>query len=36
MPAIRTMKAGEVIDFTPANDINAAYFTEGPGYSAVK
>jgi ferredoxin len=36
MPAIRTMKAGEVIDFTPANEINADYFTKGPGYSAVK
>ncbi len=36
MPAVRKMKAGEVIDFTPANDINAAFFKEGPGYTAAK
>lgn len=30
LPATRVLKAGEVIDLTPAIEINARFFTEGP------
>ena len=35
-PATRQMEPGEVVDLTPAIEINAAYFNEGPGYSAAR
>lgn len=28
----RTMKAGEQIDFSPSIQVNADYFSNGPGY----
>jgi ferredoxin len=30
----KTLAAGELVDLTPATEINAKFFTEGPGYSA--
>ena len=30
----RQLTAGEVFDLTPATPINAAFYTEGPGYKA--
>ena len=30
----KTLSAGEEVDLTPATALNAAYFQEGPGYSA--
>jgi ferredoxin len=32
----RVPTAGELVDLTPAMEINAAFFKEGPGYSAAK
>lgn len=29
----RMLKAGEVIDLTPATEVNAEYYKSGPGYS---
>ena len=34
LAATRTLKAGEVVDLTPATAMNAAFFKEGPGYKA--
>ncbi len=28
----KTLKAGDVVDLTPATEWNASYFTDGPGY----
>jgi len=36
LPATRVLEPGEEIDLTPAIEINASYFKEGPGYSAAK
>ncbi len=30
----KTLSAGDLVDLTPATEINAKFFTEGPGYSA--
>jgi ferredoxin len=35
LDATKVLKAGEVVDLTPANQWNKDYFTKGPGYSAV-
>jgi ferredoxin len=32
----RVLKAGEVVDLTPATDINEAFYKKGPGYNAAK
>lgn len=32
----RVLKAGEVLDLTPAFDDNVAFFKTGPGYNALK
>lgn len=34
IPAVRKLKAGEEIDFTPTIKLNRDYFENGPGYSA--
>ncbi|NTV37334.1 MAG: ferredoxin family protein [Anaerolineaceae bacterium] len=34
LEATRTLAAGEVVDLTPDIDANAAFFKDGPGYSA--
>ncbi|HVN54322.1 MAG TPA: ferredoxin family protein [Anaerolineaceae bacterium] len=34
LEAVRTLKAGEVLDLTRDNQPNYDYFTKGPGYSA--
>lgn len=34
LEAVRTLKAGEVIDLTPAIATDAEFFKSGPGYSA--
>ncbi|MCJ7518488.1 MAG: ferredoxin family protein [Anaerolineaceae bacterium] len=36
IPATRILKAGEIVDLTGAIKRNAAFFTEGPGYSTQK
>jgi ferredoxin len=36
LTATRTTKVGEIVDLSPANEINPAFFTEGPGYNAAK
>lgn len=36
LTSTRTLTTGEVVDLTPAIDLNAAYFKTGPGYSAAK
>jgi ferredoxin len=36
LKATRIPAAGEVVDLTPANDLNAAFFSKGPGYNAGK
>lgn len=32
--ATKTLGAGENVDLTPATELNALFFTDGPGYSA--
>jgi ferredoxin len=32
----RVLEAGEEIDMTPAIELNASYFTDGPGYSTAE
>lgn len=34
LKATRTLKAGEVLDFTSDTQLNADFFKKGPGYSA--
>lgn len=34
LEATKTLKAGEIVDLTPAIEINKKFFKEGPGYSA--
>ncbi len=34
LDATKILKAGEVVDLTPASQWNRDYFTSGPGYSA--
>jgi NAD-dependent dihydropyrimidine dehydrogenase PreA subunit len=34
LTATRTLKAGEVVDLTPAVEANEAFFKGGPGYNA--
>jgi len=34
LASTRTLKAGEVIDLTPAIAVNEAFFKSGPGYNA--
>ncbi len=29
----KTLESGETVDLTPATELNALYFTDGPGYS---
>jgi ferredoxin len=36
LTSTRTTKAGEIIDLTPAIEINQAFYKEGPGYNAAK
>jgi ferredoxin len=36
LKATRTLKAGEVLDLTPDTEVNADFFTKGPGYDAIK
>jgi hypothetical protein len=31
----RVLDAGEVVDLTPATQLNEDYFTDGPGYDAL-
>lgn len=33
LEATRTLDSGEELDLTPATELNALYFTDGPGYS---
>lgn len=35
LSATRILAAGEVIDLTPDTELNARFFQDGPGYSAV-
>ncbi len=32
----KTLTSGEEVDLTPATELNAQYFTDGPGYSAAE
>jgi ferredoxin len=32
----KTLVTGEEVDLTPATELNAQYFTDGPGYSAAE
>jgi ferredoxin len=35
LDATRALASGEVVDLTDATDLNAKYFSDGPGYSAL-